>query len=294
MSTPSRDSSERESPRNEPNDLEKKLAEYARIGLPILTVAIALTAGVVQGPASAILVLAGGALIGVIAIFWASVRTLLGETPLSGADAYALAAPRAEEERKRAVLRALKDLEFERSVGKISEEDYVELVARYRGEAKRLLREIDAEAQPRHERAEALLAKRLRREGLTGSGTGKAEPEAEADEDRDEAPVNPFLKTTDNNVNTGDAETSEGNRDRRGAASESKPTKGKKRKKPREDSAPEAAAPAAEASTRTCAECSTKNDPDAVFCKKCGARQEPAAEAKTATATVSDDAEESS
>ena len=293
MSTPYRDSPERESPRNEPNDLEKKLAEYARIGLPILTVAIALTAGVVQGPASAILVLAGGALIGVIAIFWASVRTLLGETPLSGADAYALAAPRAEEERKRAVLRALKDLEFERSVGKISEEDYVELVARYRGEAKRLLREIDAEAQPRHERAEALVAKRLRREGLTGPGTGKAE----AEEDRDEAPVNPFMNTTDNNVNTGDAEGSEGsegNHERKGAASESKPTKGKKRKKPREASMPEAAAPAAEAATRACAECSTKNDPDAVFCKKCGARQEPAAEAKTATATVSDDAEESS
>jgi ribosomal protein L40E len=295
MSTPYRDSPERESPRNEPNDLEKKLAEYARIGLPILTVAIALTAGVVQGPASAILVLAGGALIGVIAIFWASVRTLLGETPLSGADAYALAAPRAEEERKRAVLRALKDLEFERSVGKISEEDYVELVARYRGEAKRLLREIDAEAQPRHERAEALVAKRLRREGLTGPGTGKAE--AEAEEASDEAPVNPFLNTTDNNVNTGDAESTEGNRDRKGAASDAKPTKGKKRKKPREASAPEAAAPAApaaEAATRTCAECSTKNDPDAVFCKKCGARQEAAAEAKTATATISDDAEESS
>jgi hypothetical protein len=133
MSTPSSESLERDDSRDQPNDLEKKLAGYARIGLPVLTVGIALTAGFVQGPASAILVLAGGALIGVIAIFWASVRTLLGETPLSGADAYALAAPRSEEEQKRAVLRALKDLEFERSVGKISEEDYVELVARYRG-----------------------------------------------------------------------------------------------------------------------------------------------------------------
>ena len=283
MSTPTSESTELDSPRDEPNDLEKRLAAYARIGLPVLTVGIALTAGVIQGPASAILVLAGGALIGVIAIFWASVRTLLGETPLSGADAYAIAAPRSEEEQKRAVLRALKDLEFERSVGKISEEDYVELVARYRGEAKRLLREIDAEAQPRHERAEALVAKRLRREGLTSPGTG----ETETEDDSDEAPVNPLLNTTDNNVNDGD-------RDRQGAASDVKPIKGKKRKKSREASAPEAAAPAAEAATRTCAACSTKNDPDAVFCKKCGARQEAAAEAKTATATISDDAEESS
>ncbi len=291
MSTPSRDAPERESPRNEPNDLEKKLAEYARIGLPALTVIIALIVGVIQGPASAILVLAGGALVGVIAIFWASVRTLLGETPLSGADAYALAAPRAEEERKRAVLRALKDLEFERSVGKISEEDYVELVARYRGEAKRLLREIDAEAQPRHERAEALIAKRLRREGLTGPDTGESEPAIDESDESDESdePIKPAADTGDNDVNDVNdvnAESAEGNRDRKGAAEGARPTKGKKRKKARE-----APAPAAEAATRTCAECSTKNDPDAVFCKKCGARQQAAAGAKTATATISDDAE---
>jgi hypothetical protein len=285
MSTPVRDTPERESPRHEPNDLEKKLAEYARVGLPALTVAIALTAGIVQGPASAILVLAGGALIGVIAIFWASVRTLLGETPLSGADAYALAAPRAEEERKRAVLRALKDLEFERSVGKISEEDYAELVARYRAEAKRLLREIDEEAQPRHERAAALVAKRLRREGLTGTDTGAPSPEKPVAE-TDEEPLEPT-----------DADD-ESSRDRKEAAPIARRDKSKKRKKPRDPAATEApaATPAItpEAATRTCAECGTKNDPDAVFCKKCGARQEAAAEAKTATAATSDDAEDAS
>ncbi len=286
MSTPSRDVPERESPRNEPNDLEKKLAEYARYGLPALTVLIALTAGFIQGPASAILVLAGGALIGVIAIFWASVRTLLGETPLSGADAYALAAPRAEEERKRAVLRALKDLEFERSVGKISEADYAELVARYRAEAKRLLREIDAEAQPRHERAETLLAKRLRREGL-GDADASGYRDPKSDSDSDDAPSKPAATDEDdvNDVNDVAALATTGVK---GAASTVKPAKGKKRKQ-----APDAAA-ASEPATRTCAECSTKNDPDAVFCKKCGARQVAAAEAKPATPAVSDDTEESS
>ena len=284
MSTPYRDAPERESPRNEPNDLEKKLADYARVGLPILTVAIAMTAGFVQGPASAILVLAGGALVGVIAVFWASVRTLVGETPLSGADAYALAAPRAEEERKRAVLRALKDLEFERSVGKISEADYAELVTRYRGEAKRLLRAIDEEAQPRHERAEALIAKRLRREGLAGPGAGAA-----SDDERDDEPSKPAADTASNDVN----DVNEGARDRKGAASDAKPTKGKKRKKA-PDPAAESASPAPEAATRTCAECSTKNDPDAIFCKKCGARQGAAADATTATTTTSNDTEEGS
>ena len=283
MSTPHRDVPERESPRNEPSDLEQKLADYARIGVPILTVGIALAVGFIQGPASAILVLAGGALIGVIAVFWASVRTLLGETPLSGADAYALAAPRAEEERKRAVLRALKDLEFERSVGKISEADYAELVARYRGEAKRLLRAIDEEAQPRHERAEALIAKRLRREGLTGPGTG-----ATRDDESDDEPSKPAADTEGDDVNEVNDEKIPDTRDRKGAATDAKPGKGKKRKK-----APDAAGTPA-AATRTCAECSTKNDPDAVFCKKCGARQEPAAEAKPATTTTSDDTEEGS
>lgn len=317
MSTPNTTTPEREPPRDEPHNLEAKLAEYARVGLPVLTVAIALTAGFVQGPASAILVLAGGALVGVIAIFWASVRTLLGETALSGADAYALAAPRSEEEQKRAVLRALKDLEFERSVGKISEEDYVELVARYRGEAKRLLRLLDDAAGPRRERAAALVAKRLRREGLGEPGVGGYRGDPKPTGESDDEPIKPAADTTDddvndvNDVNT-DADSADSadsadradradrNRDRKGAGSDAKPTKGKKRKKPRDPAAVTAAAPEApapEAATRDCAACGTKNDPDAVFCKKCGARQEAEAAATTAPATTTtsnDDAEDAS
>ena len=267
MSTPTPESPEQGAPSSEPNDIEKRLAEYARLGLPVLTVGIALTAGFVQGPASAILVLAGGALVGVIAIFWASVRTLLGETPLSGADAYAIAAPRSEEEQKRAVLRALKDLEFERSVGKISEEDYVELVARYRGEAKRLLRLIDEEAGPRRERAAALVAKRLRREGLS--------PDAEAKADE---------KPGDEAASKGD----EG--DAKEAAPAGKSAKGKKSKRSSEPAAAEAPEVVeASAPPRDCGECGTKNDPDAIFCKKCGSRQ-----ATLAATTTPDDAEEAS
>ncbi len=280
MSTPTVETPEHDSPRGEPNDLEKRLAEYARIGLPVLTVGIALTAGFVQGPASAILVLVGGALIGVIAIFWASVRTLLGETPLSGADAYAIAAPRSEEEQKRAVLRALKDLEFERSVGKISEEDYVELVARYRGEAKRLLRLIDEQAGPRRERAAALVAKRFRREGLS-LDTGY----------RDGAPASE--KAVDATTKATEGPDAEANSDRKEAAPAGKPAKGKKGKKSREPAVIES--PEASASTRDCAECGTKNDLDAVFCKKCGSRQQEEAAATTAPATTTtDDAEETS
>src|SRR5262245_55702449 len=147
-------------------EFDPQLGQALKLGAPIAVVLLTILAGWLQGPSAAILVLAGGALLAVIAVLWASIRTLVGETPLSGADAYALGAPRAEEEQKRAVLRALKDLEFERSVGKISDEDYAVLTAKYRGEAKRLLRVLEEEAQPRRERVEPMVVRRLRKEGL--------------------------------------------------------------------------------------------------------------------------------
>ncbi|WP_437905257.1 zinc ribbon domain-containing protein [Sorangium sp. So ce327] len=160
--------------------LERQIVHYARFGAPLAALVGAGVAGLVAGPPAAILVLAGGALVAVIAIFWASLRVLIGETPLSGADAYAIGAPRAEEEQKQAVLRALKDLEFERSVGKISDEDYAELVAKYRAEAKRLLRLLDADAQPRREQVAALVERHLRRAGLQDDGAPREPDEAAA------------------------------------------------------------------------------------------------------------------
>lgn len=161
-------------------------AAHLRMGIPAAAVVLTIAAGLLMGAAGVILVLAAGALVGVIAIFWASLRTLFGETPLSGADAYALGAPRAEEERKQAVLRALKDLEFERSVGKISDADYKVLVAKYREEAKRLLRVLDEESAPRRAKVEGLVQTRLAKEGLQAdsppAGDAGEEEEAEADQ----------------------------------------------------------------------------------------------------------------
>ena len=242
-------------PTEEESELDRKLAQYARFGLPIATVGVAMIAGNLQGPPAAVLVLAGGTLIGVIALLWASVRTLVGETPLSGADAYALGAPRAEEEQKRAVLRALKDLEFEHGVGKISDDDYRELVAKYRAEAKRLLREIDAEAEPRRAQIEAMVNRRLRQEGLLAGGEEEAAAPSE------------------------DAEASPADKGESAAA-----PKGKKRKKAKGRAEPrrvEASEDEAADETRVCAACATVNDADAVFCKKCGARQDKG-EAKSA------------
>src|SRR4051794_29438399 len=120
--------------------LDLQIAEYLRLGAPAATLVCAIVAGVLQGAAAVILVLAAGALVSVIALFWSSIRTLVGETPLSGADAYALGTPRAEEEQKRAVLRALKDLAFERSGGRISDADHKTLAARSAAGEKPLFR----------------------------------------------------------------------------------------------------------------------------------------------------------
>ncbi len=67
----------------------------------------------------------------------------------------ALAAPTVAEEQKRAVLRTLADLEYELSVGKISQADFDAASTHFRAEAKRLITEADSSLGARLERAEA-------------------------------------------------------------------------------------------------------------------------------------------
>lgn len=291
----SRDDAETSEPTDDGRELDQQLTQYLKLGIPAATLICAVVAGVLQGAAAVILVLAAGALVTVIAVFWASIRTLVGETPLSGADAYAIGAPRAEEEQKRAVLRALKDLEFEHSVGKISEEDYQALVAKYRAEAKRLLRMLDEDALPGRQKVEALVNDRLLREGLADVNAGYRDPplagmggkkkkaktkKSDANAEQNDT-KNADATTSDASVDakdaiaadatTSDATTSDADvNDADANDADAKKSVAKKivAKK-------SAANPAAEdAGTRTtCAACGTKNDADAVFCKKCGARQ---------------------
>ena len=143
------------------NDDPSRSFQWVAWALPLVSAAAALTMGAVYGVGTALLTLAGGVLLVVITILWASVRTLSGDAPITLEEALALGAPTAAEEQKRAVLQALKDLEFERSVGKIAEPDYQELVARYRTEAKRLLRAVDEDLAPLREKAAAFVADQL-------------------------------------------------------------------------------------------------------------------------------------
>ncbi len=114
------------------------------------------------------------------------------------------------EREKTALLKALKELEFDYQMGKISDADYKEIGANYRARAVRVMRQLDLNAGETDYRTlvERDLANRLKTKGV--------------------------------------------------AVPESKP-----------DSKPE---PKAEPRSErpSCPQCTTKNDADAEFCKKCG------------------------
>jgi hypothetical protein len=199
-----------------------ELTSRARPFAPLVVIAAAVVAGFARGLGVALLVLAGGMLLLAIGFLWESVQSLGDEADLTLDEALALAAPSAEEEKKRAVLRALKDLEFERSVGKVSEEDFKKLSAQYREEAKLLLQVLDREQSPARERAEKLAESYLEKALKDAPPPKTAEDEPAETEEAD------------------DVEDEDEDED--------------------ED----------DVSELVCAQCDTKNDTDARFCKKCG------------------------
>ena len=169
------------------DEAERSLGRAVAIGLPALTVVAAIATGVVAGLGSGLLVLASGALLGTIALLWASVRTLSGDAPLQ--TGFQTAAARrhgvdALGEEKRRVLRALKDLEAEHAVGKIDDADYEALVARYRADAKTVMREMDREIGPQRAEAERIAREYLAKRGLV---EGKEPPPEEPKDEPDRA-----------------------------------------------------------------------------------------------------------
>ena len=153
----------------ETDEAERSLGRAVSLGLPLVAVVAALGTGVVASLGSALLVLASGALLGTIALLWASLRTLSGDAPLP-VDLEALAARRHGvddlAEQKNRVLRALKDLESEHALGKIDDADYGSFVARYRDDAKTVMRQMDLEIAPLREQAERIAAEYLEKRTL--------------------------------------------------------------------------------------------------------------------------------
>ncbi|MDX2053307.1 MAG: hypothetical protein SFV15_12995 [Polyangiaceae bacterium] len=147
---------------------------YRRVAI-VGVVALAFAMGTSRGIASGFLVLAGAFLLLTLGLLWTSLESLSGKAKLSLDEALSLARPSAEEEQKQSVLRALKDLEFERSVGKISDEDYQELSAHYRAEAKRLMALLDEHHARSRAEVEALAR------GELAGAKSKAKVEAKVD-----------------------------------------------------------------------------------------------------------------
>ena len=87
---------------------------------------------------------------------------------------------------KKALLTSIKDLEFERSVGRISEADFERLDRAYRGRAKEVLHQLDEELKPFHAKADELLAEVLAQPMAkrAETQTDEAAPQKAADEDR--------------------------------------------------------------------------------------------------------------
>jgi hypothetical protein len=122
------------------------------------------------------------------------------------------------EREKLLTLRSIKELEFDRAMGRLSDDDWKEMSGRLRARAARLMRQLDAGAGYR-EQIEKDLAQRLERDG----------------------PLKP-------------------------SRSEAGESRGATAAREHDDRSAPAFA------ERLCASCDTTNDPDAKFCKSCGAR----------------------
>jgi hypothetical protein len=157
--------------------------------VPAAWLVAAVVAGFVWGVQMVLLVLAAGAITLVITLMWSSVQALTGSSPLGFEEALGMGAPSKVEEEKRSVLRALKDLEYERGVGKISPEDYAELLAKYRADAKRLIQSVDDALGPAREEVERALELRLARAGLSKDSAPEPEAKLEPEEAEEPAPA---------------------------------------------------------------------------------------------------------
>jgi hypothetical protein len=144
--------------------------------------------------------------------------TLLGQRQSDRARA-------ALEREKALVLRSIKELEFDRAMGKVSPRDFDEMAARLRARAMMLIKQVDEGGSGYRELIERELSARLVTRARSGGST--------------EQP--PAFKVEPAEVLPATTESAESWGERTSDRSQ-------------------------------CAACGTGNDPDAAFCKRCGAR----------------------
>lgn len=233
-----------------------------------LAIATAVVAGVlglglVFPPGVAVLAVGALVLLAAILAFWNSVRTLTGELELPGELEFASMKGgdlRSLEERKRAVLRALKDIEAERAIGKIDDEDFEVLQAKYREEAKDIFRQLDATVEPHRARAEALVAAHLASVGLVSSASA---PEADTAHTSADSEAELATKATPKAVVK--ATSDDHDSDSRLRAE----TPANAAELLRESTTDAVVGADSKNDRKTCTQCGTSNEIDAKFCKSC-------------------------
>ncbi|HEX6240494.1 MAG TPA: hypothetical protein VFZ61_06355 [Polyangiales bacterium] len=98
-----------------------------------------------------------------ISFLWSSLRTLFGaEHELYVEQSGAVRRRMELLEEKDAVLKSLKDLEFERDVGKVSDEDFKRLDSEARQRAKRIMRALDDDLREHRDKAHKLVENELK------------------------------------------------------------------------------------------------------------------------------------
>jgi hypothetical protein len=197
------------------------------------------------------------ALVIAVLFFWNSVRTLGGDTDIPDLPpnmAEQGGALEAKVLRKKMLLLSLKDLENEKKLGKISDDDYEDVAQRYRDEVKALMREMDGAAAPFRSKAEELLRAHLASKGLGAAGDGakKASKNDDSKGDLDEeAKADEAAKTIVDEPRT----------QKLGEPGDEPEIPTKKSRD--HDSSKGVAARA------KCSKCGESNEPDAKFCKAC-------------------------
>lgn len=167
---------------SEPRDALARYVPWIVGGVAVL---VAIPLGVMRGGATVVLWLAFTALASAVLLFWESLRTLVDPAVAVEDDEDEDERLASIEARKNAALRALKDIAFERSIGRLAEDDYQALEARYRAEARDAMAAVDEGVGPWREKAEALVAEAERR------GSGKAPEPAEETTPAADAPAAP-------------------------------------------------------------------------------------------------------
>jgi ribosomal protein L40E len=133
--------------------------------------------------AVAFLVLATLALGWIVWLAFRAAQALVHDAPAVDAGAVVTGKRRKELEReKQALLKALKELDFDHQMGKVSDKDFADISATYRARAIRVMRQLDDAGRDYETMIAADVAKKVATDGAAASGGAVASaPAAEPD-----------------------------------------------------------------------------------------------------------------